>query len=150
MGFLSKKDAYAWLETNAPGGNLGFIVHVYNLMEHIHHSITGMDALKQLQNVYKLKLSTISEALSVTFFEVSIPRFLSSSGAHVAVDNGDSYFSYISNYKNWNDLSSGYKYRLKKELNNFQRDHLSTIRERIDIRNPFYHLATGSLTESIS
>ena len=119
-------------------------------MEHVHQSITGFDSLKQLHNVYKLKLSTISEALSVTSFEVSVPRFLSSSGAHTVVSNDTSYFSHISSYKKWNDPSSGFKNRLKRELENFRRAHLSTIRERIAMKCPMYHLATSSLTESIS
>ena len=68
-----------------------------------------MDALKQLQTVYKLKLSTISEALSVTSFEVIMPRFLSSSGVHKIVDNESSYLSHITTFKRWNDPSAGYK-----------------------------------------
>ena len=88
-------------------------------MEHIHHSITGVDALKQLQNVYKLKLNTISEALAVTSFEISTPRFLSASSAHVVIGNEVSYFSHVSTYKHWNDPSSGYKFRFKKELETF-------------------------------
>ena len=68
------------------------------------------------------------DALSVTSFEVAFPRFLSDSGTHVVVGNDSSHYSHISSYKNWNDPSSGYKYRLKYELENFRRDHLSTIR----------------------
>ena len=98
-GFASKNDADSWLETHAQGGDFSFIVDFHILMEHIYQSITGIDALKQLQNVYKLKVSAIPEALSVTSFEVSVPRFLSSSGAHVVVSNDASYFSHISSYK---------------------------------------------------
>ena len=93
MGFVSKNDADSWLETHAPGGNFGFVFNFYTLVEHVHQLITGVDSLKQLQNAYKLKLSTIFEALSVTSFEVSVPRFLSSSEAHVVVSNDASYFS---------------------------------------------------------
>ena len=94
------------------------------MMEHINHNITDVDALKQLQTVYKLKLSTLSEALSVTSFEVSIPRFLSNSGAHTVVGNEASYFSHIPSYKDWNNPNSGFKYRLTKELEIFRRSHL--------------------------
>ena len=75
------------------------MVDFHTLMEHVHHSITGVDALKQLQTVYKLKLNTISEALSVTSFEVRIPRFLANTGAHMVIDNEASYFSHIKSYK---------------------------------------------------
>ena len=87
MGFRSKKDSDAWIETYTPGGNFDFLVDFHTMMEHINHNITGVDALKQLQNVYKLKLSTLSEALSVTSFEANVPRFLSKAGAHSVVGN---------------------------------------------------------------
>ena len=150
MGFGSKNHSDAWLETYAPGGNFGFVIDFHTTTEKINHNIAGVDALKQLQNVYKLKLSTLSEALSVTSFEVSIPRFLSNSGAHTVVRNEASYFSHIPSYKDWNNPNSGFKYRLKKELEIFRRSHLSTIRERISTSNPLYNLATSSLTESIA
>ena len=69
LGFTSKTESDAWLDTHVPSGDFGFVIDFHTLLEHIHHAITGMDALKQLQTVYKLKLSTISEALSVTSFE---------------------------------------------------------------------------------
>ena len=108
LGFHGKSDSDAYLELHSPGGGFGFVVDFHTLMEHIHHSITGVDALKQLQTVYKLKLTTISEALAVTSFEVPVPRFLSKSGAHMVIDNEASYFSQIPSYKKWNDPSSGY------------------------------------------
>ena len=150
LGFNSKQDADAWLELHVPNGNFGLVVDFHTLMEHIHHSITGVDALKQLQNVYKLKMKTLSEALSVGSFEVLVPRFLSSSGMHMVIDNQQSYFSQIKTFKEWNNPNSGFKLRSKRELERFRRSHLSTIRESVSVRNPLYHLATSTLTESIS
>ena len=53
MRFRGKKDSDAWIETHAPGGNFGFVVDFHTMMEHINHNITGVDALNQLQIVYK-------------------------------------------------------------------------------------------------
>ena len=150
LDFTSKDQADAWLELHSPQGDFGFLVDFHTLMEHVHHSITGVDSLKQLQNVYKLKLSTISESLAITSFEVSSPRFFHNAGVHVVIDNEASCFSNINSFKKWNDASSGYKFRLKKELEKFRRSHMSTIREKISVRSPLYTLATSSLTESIS
>ena len=150
LDFMSKSDADAWLEHHVPNANFGLVVDFHTLMEHIHHSITGVDALKQLQNVYKLKMKTLSEALSVASFEVPVPRYLTSSGMHVVIDNQESYFSHIKTFKQWNNPNSGYKLRLKKELERFRRSHLTTIRESVSVRNPLYQLATSTLTESIS
>ena len=150
LGFTSKGESDSWLELNAAHNNFGFVVDCHILLEHIHHSITGMDALKQLQTVYKLQLSTISEALSVTSFEVSTPRFLSASGQHRIIGNESSYFSHIPTYAKWNEPSSGYKVRLKKELEIFRRAHLSSIRERLPPSTQLYHLAMSSMSESIA
>ena len=90
LNFTSKSEADAWLEHHAPNGNFGLVVDFHTLMEHIHHSITGVDALKQLQNVYKLKMKTLSEALSVASFEVPVPRYFTNSGTHVVIDNQES------------------------------------------------------------
>ena len=150
LGFRDKAESDAWLEIHAPEGHFGLIVDFHTLMEHIHHSITGVDAMKQLQSVYKLKLSTISEALAVTSFEVNMPRFLSKSGAHLGIDNDTSYFTHIPTYKFWHDPNSGYKQRLKKELERFRRAHMSTIRDRIPVKSPLFAMAMSSLTEAIA
>ena len=123
MGFGSKNDSDAWLKTHTPGGKFGFVIDSHTMMEHINHNIPGVDALKQLQTVYKLKLSTLSEALSVTSFEASIPRFLSNSGAHTVVGNEASYFSHIPSCKDWNNPNSGFEYWLKREFEMFRRSH---------------------------
>ena len=116
----------------------------------MHHSISGVDLLKQLQTVYKFKLNTISEALSVTSFEVSTPRFLFSSGSHSVIGNKASYFLHIANYCKWNNPSSGYKLCLEKELKQFCRSHLTTIRERVVTSSLLCHVATSSLNDSIT
>ena len=128
LGMPSKFESDAWLELNVPDGNFGLLVDFHTLMEHIHHAITGVDSLKQLQNLYKLKLSTIAESLAVTSYEVASPRFLSNTGVHTMIDNETSYFSHIKSYKTWNDPSSGFKFRWKKEMERFRRAHLQTIK----------------------
>ena len=150
LDFTSKEQSDAWLELHAPDGNFGLLIDFHTLMEHIFHSITGVDSLKQLQNVYKLKLKTLSEALAIASFETLVPRFFTSTGNHTVIDNHESYFSQIKTFKDWNNPNSGFKLRLKKELERFRRSHLSTIRETLSVRSPVYQLATSSLTESIS
>ena len=34
MGFRSKNDSDAWIETHTPGGNFGFVVDFHTMMEH--------------------------------------------------------------------------------------------------------------------
>ena len=96
-----------------------------------------------------MKLTTLSKALSVTSFEVVVPRFLSKSGVHSVVGNEESYFSHIS-FAQWNNYNSGYKNKLKKELEIFRRSHLAAIKEILAPSNPMYNLAASSLNTSIS
>ena len=85
LGFKSFDESCSWLETIAPGGSFGFVVDFHIVMEHIHQQISGHDSLKNLERIYKLKLHTISEAVSMTSFEIITPRFLSSSGSHTVI-----------------------------------------------------------------
>ena len=61
-------------------------------MEHIHQQITGVDSLASLGKLYKLRLNKISEAVAMTSFESTAPKFLTSSGMHRVVDAETSFF----------------------------------------------------------
>ena len=150
LSFGNFGDARAWLETSCQNGKFGFIVDFHTVMEHIHQQITGADSLKQMGQVYKLSLTTIAEAVQMTSFEVSSPRFLTASGAHHVLGNKASYFSYIKTYDNWEEPNNGFKLRLKTELEAFRAHHTETITNSLAPSHPLHNLALASLTESVN
>ena len=150
LGFRSKKESDAWLILNAPKEFFGYLVDFHTVMEHVHHQITGIDSLSSLGKLYKLKLSTISESLSMTSFETTEPRFLTASGSHCVINSESSYFSHITSFNQWNEPLEGFKKRWKQELINFRTSHTETIQNHLSPSSPIYSLALTSLTESVS
>ena len=150
LGFQSKNEANSWLELHAPKNQFGFVVDFHTVMEHIHQQITGMDSLASLGKLFKLRLKTMSESVSMTSFEVQSPRFLTSSGAHSVVDSEASYFTHIVSYTKWQDPLEGYKKRWTSELNNFRASHSEMIQAHLSPSSQLYQLALASVTESTS
>ena len=150
LGFRSKTEAHAWLVLNAPVDQFGFMVDFHTVMEHIQQQITGIDSLSSLGKVYKLKLRTLSEAVSMTSFEIISPRFLSDSGTHNVISAEASYFTRIPSFAQWNHPLEGYKKRWKTELINFRQSHTETLQTHLAPGSPMYILAAASMTESIA
>ena len=48
LSLRSKKEVVAWLSINAPHERGGLVVDFHTLMEHVHHSINGTDAIAKL------------------------------------------------------------------------------------------------------
>ena len=123
---IERDESGAWIYIHALRGNFGFIVNSHTLMEHIQYTITCVDALKQLQTIYKMKLSTVNEVLPVTSFEISTPRFLSKSGSRVVIGNESSCFGHILSLKNGTTHALDLNCDLKKNQNDFV-DHIPLL-----------------------
>ena len=92
LGLRSKREVIAWLAINSPRERGGLVVDFHTLMEHIHHSTTGSDAIAKLNGLYKLKIGTISQGLAITSFDCNIPKFFSKSTYHRVVKDFQSHF----------------------------------------------------------
>ena len=112
---------------NASKDHSEYVVDFYIVMEHIHRQITEMDSLSYLGKLYKLKLSTVSEAVLMSSFETSEPRLLTASGAHSVVNANASHFSHISSFVQWDEPLEGFKKRWKHEFIIYQSSQTETI-----------------------
>lgn len=61
LDLRSKKEVMASLAINFLGEQGGLAVDFHTLMEHIYHSTTWSDTIAKLYELYKLKISTISQ-----------------------------------------------------------------------------------------
>eukprot|EP00978_Attheya_sp_CCMP212_P035422 scaffold154164_cov26-Attheya_sp.AAC.1 len=75
MGFRRSEESVSWLATHSPSNDFGIFVDAHMVLEHIHYTLHGTDALKRLESLYKLKIDTISQGLAITSFENTIPIF---------------------------------------------------------------------------
>ena len=67
--------------------NVGLVVDPHTLLEHIASSIRGEDFMTYFCKLYKLKIDTISQGLSMTSFERPVPIFFSSGNIKVIKDD---------------------------------------------------------------
>jgi hypothetical protein len=150
LGFDCLSKAPSWLAENVPDHAFGLIVDPHTVMEHIQSSIAGEACLPKMEKLYKLKLSTIGEALAMTSFENKVPQYLSTGSHHKVVRMDESNFDCVSNWSDWDEAESGFRAKLDEELIVFKTSHQERIEEVYEAETRAYNLAVLSLTESIS
>lgn len=150
MGFPSRNEADAWVETNDPHGHFGLIVDFHIALEHMEQSISGVDSLSRMQTLYKLKIRNNTEALCVNSFERQIPKFLSTTSTHQVWDNKTSLLSKIKSYAEWSNPSSGFKSMWSKQIEQFSRNHKATVKDSLPVHHPLLPLALTSISDTVS
>jgi len=96
LGFRNKQDCDAWVETHHPGADFGLIMDFHLVMTHVHDAISGVQLMKGLATVHKMKLSHNHQAVAIVSYENRIPKyFVSSSSGYSIVRKDESYFSAI-------------------------------------------------------
>jgi len=150
MGLRSKREVITWLAINSPRERGGLVVDFHTLMEHIHHSTTGSDAIAKLNGLYKLKIGTISQGLAITSFDCNIPKFFSKSAYHRVVKDFQSHFDQITDFDLWDQANDGYKDTLKAQVLEFQVSHTQHIDEELVAGSKIHTLAILSLSASVT
>ena len=91
------------------------------MMEHVEQKIKGVDDLAWLEKVHKIKLSLNleAEAVAIASFQIMIPRFFCKQGDHQVIDSTESHFTNIKSFADWNNSASGFKIKLKKQMERF-------------------------------
>ena len=123
LGFKSLKNTAAWLQIHINLCQSGFVMNFHLLQRHIWRNITQTDAMKTMTEVYKLKLTTVSEAVAINSFEVNITRFLNKTGGSYKNVKLDDFLSKISSFEIWDNYIAGYKELWKENLKNLERNN---------------------------
>jgi hypothetical protein len=150
LGFDSLSKASSWLAENVPDHAFGLIVDPHTVMEPIQSRIAGEACLPKMERLYKLKLSTIGEAMAMTSFKNKVPQYLSTGSHHKVVRMDESNFNCVLNWSDWDEAESGFRAKLDEELIVFKSSHQERIDEVYKAETQAYNLAVLSLTESIS
>ena len=151
LGFRSYQEAASWSERFNPDDSFGFLVDFHIVMENVQRQINGVDGLKTMNDLYKLKfMTTNAEAVAITSFSNAIPRFFSEAGAHKVLTDAASYFSEIKSYEQWKDPINGFKTRWKRELEDFRKSHSNFIIDAFQLTDKMKALAAQSLNVTIS
>ena len=79
-----------------------------------------------------------------------IPRFFCKQGEHEVIDTSESYFTNIKSFAEWNNASSGYKFKLKKQMERFRKHQLATIRAKLNPSSKMFSIATASVSDTLA
>ena len=151
LGFRSYQEGRAWLERYNPDDQIGFLVDFHTVMENVQRQINGVDGLKTMNDLYKLKfMTTNAEAVAITSFSNAVPRFFSEAGSHKVLTDGASYFSEIKTYDQWKDPINGFKVRWKRELEDFRVSHTNFINDSYFLTEMMKALGLQSLSVTIA
>jgi hypothetical protein len=150
LGFRSSKESNAWLVLHMPDHHCGLVVDVHMVMEHIQAAITGTDSISMSDKLFKLKIKTLADGLAMKSFESKVPRYFSQSSVHKVVKHDASHFETIATFDEWDTPISGFRTRLKEELQTFRAAHRDNIDESLNRESIGYAVATMALTESVS
>jgi len=151
LGFRSQKESDAWVETTQPSDDYGLIMDFNCVMEHVWTQIVGQKILTNLEKVYKMKLRTNNQAVTLTSFETRIPKFFCGESRSMGVvREGESYFKLIKTWEEWNTPFDGFRDQLKRELVLFDSGHNETISAEVEPLSIYHSLISKTLTDSIS
>jgi hypothetical protein len=152
LGFKSLNDAGAWYLTNAPGDYLGLIADFHTLMENMYNKWAQIDVMAKLEHIYKIKLSDISQAMSMASYEAEIPKLpiKDTSEAHSIIKSEESFFHDIKSFDVWDLAHGGIKQRVEEYVQTFVHAQNNPINNLVSTSNPFYQLAIISLNTSVA
>ena len=150
LGFRNKQDCDAWVETHHPGSDFGLIMDFHLVMTHVHDAISGVQLMKGLATVHKMKLSHNHQAVAIVSYENRIPKyFVSSSSGYSIVRKDESYFSAIKTWDDWDLPNDGFRDRLDKFLADFEEGFGRDLDAAIEPNSLFHTVATKALSNSV-
>ena len=150
LGFKSYDEAGAWYAVHVPYDNFGLIVDFHTVMENIYNKTSRLDVIKKLEHIYKIELTDISQATSMSSFESSLPKVFvkDATGEHTATKNNESYFTKVKSFEAYDTPHDGLKARINDLLQIFVSSQMNKINNTLHATDPFYSVALLSLNTS--
>jgi hypothetical protein len=153
LGFRDYKECETWVGLHMIGCPYGMIVDAHLVLEHIYDQVSDTEGgVKIHQGLRKADLDDLTQSLMITSFDSRIPKYFASSGsAAPSIRKANaSYFDRIPTYRDWDEPITGFRDRLKEELQIFDTSHSEVIRNSLDPTNLAYSIATASVTNSVT
>lgn len=146
LNLRSLKECEAWLDSNHPGGDFGFIINFHAAMEHIAQQLGTVGILNHMHSTYRLNIRDLNQAYMVQSFERKLPKFMHASGGHKSLDLKDSHLASLPSWEQWDKPEDGLKAVLEKELSSFCTSFRSTLTDKLAVDYPTMNsIATQAL-----
>jgi hypothetical protein len=131
----------------------GMVVDAHLVLEHIYDQVSESEGrVKIHQGLRKADLDDLTQSLLLTSFDSRLPKFFASAGStapSIRKPNA-SYFDRIPSYRDWDEPITGFRDRLKEEIQIFDTSHSEVIRNSLDPTGMAYSIATSSVPHSIT
>jgi hypothetical protein len=125
FGFRRYEEAAAWLGVHLPDPKFGLIVDVHMVFEHLH---SGTDkTVPTLQQLIKIDMTDMSQGVAVSSFDQRLPKLLCDATNYHVVKTDESHFNKVKSFKEWDEPETGYRDRLKYDLESFELDHKQLV-----------------------
>jgi hypothetical protein len=153
LGFREYKECEACVILNLNDCPHGMIVDVHLVLEHVYDQVSENEGgVKVHQGLRKADLDDLTQSLLLTSFDSRLPKYFasaSSSTPSIRKPNA-SYFDRIPSYRDWDEPVTGFRDRLKEELQIFDTAHTEVIRNSLDPTSLSYSIETTSVTNSVT
>jgi hypothetical protein len=97
----------------------------------------------------KIKLENVSEGITISSLEATIPKLLTAAG-HRVVKMNQSHWMLVLTWREWEEPNAGYKVTLTDHLNAIRESHKEAINIDLEPGSKFHSLCILALTDSCS
>ena len=150
LGFRTYQESAAWVDINFPDYSFGLVMSMFTVLEHVHATFSGLPSLERLNQLYKLKIDDLNKGLAITSFDSRWPKYFMKVQSTAATTTDQSFFDKVPSYEAWEEPQTGFRDRLKEELETFGQGYNRMILNTLPSGSPAYTVAYNSVTNSIS
>jgi hypothetical protein len=142
------EEANAWVEANLPDHKFGLIIDAHMVFEQLYSSTAK--TVPTLQQLAKIDMKDLSQGVDVSAFDHQVPKLLSEFTGYVAVNKDESYFNQVKTHKEWGEPQTGFRDRLKVNLETFELAHIQLVTDNTRPSSPLQAAASLSRTYALS
>jgi hypothetical protein len=103
-----------------------------------------------LQQLAKIEMKDLSQGIAVSSFDSQHPKLLLDFTGYVVVTKDESYFNQVKSYKDWEEPQTGFRDRLKVDLETFEEAHTQLVTDNTQPSSALQAMAALSRTYALS
>jgi hypothetical protein len=111
-----------------------------------HLASASAKTIPTLQLLVKIEMKDMSQGVAVSSFDQQLPKLLSEAPTYGVIKHDESYFDRIKSYRDWEEPHTGFRDRLKQDLNAYELSHKQMVADNTKPGSPLQAAASLSRT----
>jgi hypothetical protein len=124
FGFYRVEEANSWVEVNLPEHKFG-LIDDHMVFKQLHSSTAK--TILTLQQLANIEMKDLSQGVAGSLFDQQLPKILSDVTGYVVVQKEESYFNQVKTHKEWEEPQTGFRDRLKIDLETLELAHIQLV-----------------------